>query len=146
VTEKANAASVEVVLSSGCDEMVGSRGGGLDVTVHVNRFTLLVRPALDRVRRRKTCRPSPRPRYVRGFAHGCQRALSSRHSPLVAGLSSHANVAFFEIHGRTGTVVKVGRSFVFLAATPLCGATIVHGYPVAELAAPAGFRARTRKM
>lgn len=71
-------------------------------------------------------------------------ALSSRHSLLVAGFSSHANVAFFEIHGRTGTVAKVGRSFGSFAANPLRRATIVHAYPVEGLLAPAGLRARTR--
>jgi hypothetical protein len=145
-TENANDASVEVVLSSGCDEIVGARGAGLDVIVQVNRLTLLRRPALPLARSRKTCWPSSRPRYVRGPTHNRQRASSSRHSGLAFGFSSHANVAFLETHGRTGTVVKVGRSLMPFAATFLRGATIVHEYAVAKLAAPAGLRARTRNV
>ena len=116
-TEKANAASVEVVLPSGCDEIVGARrcrarrdrpGESVDAAPTTGAAS---------ARSRKTCRPSPRPRYVRGPTHDRQRALSSRHSGLVFGFSSHANVAFLETHGRTGTVVKVGRSRLPFAAS-----------------------------
>ena len=102
-------ASVDVVEPSGPDVIVGGGGGGVSLIVHAKRLTPLRRPLAVRARTRKTCSPRPRPRYVLGFAQRRQRAASSRHSALVPRSKSQANVAFLEIHGRTGAVVITGR-------------------------------------
>jgi hypothetical protein len=106
---KPKAASVEVVSASSFEVIVGGGGGGLETIVQTKRFTLLRRPFARFARRRNTWVPRRSPEYDLGFAHGLQRLASRRHSAFDERGSSHANVAFLEIDGKTGAVLMSGR-------------------------------------
>ena len=145
-TSNSKVASVDVVVASGLDVIVGAAAQRLGRIVHAKRLTLLRRPSARASHERGThgCRGG-----APGTSSGSRTASSVRRRAgtrrAVDRCSNHANVAFLEIHGSTGAVVISGRRRKRACASRRFGATSRQEYVDASLVAPTGFLARTRK-